>query len=45
MFSTLMNERHNTKIALFGGKPGLAAQFKGAWSTLAFGHRGGARGH
>ncbi|KAL1948464.1 hypothetical protein VTO73DRAFT_12539 [Trametes versicolor] len=29
MFSTLMNERHNTKIALFGGKPGLATQFKG----------------
>ncbi|KAI0672323.1 hypothetical protein C8Q78DRAFT_1077857 [Trametes maxima] len=29
MFSTLMNERHNTKIAYFGGKPGLQAQFKG----------------
>ncbi|CDO74428.1 hypothetical protein BN946_scf184880.g2 [Trametes cinnabarina] len=29
MFSTLMNERHNTKIAVFGGKPGLPTQFKG----------------
>ncbi|KAH9927956.1 uncharacterized protein BXZ73DRAFT_78411 [Epithele typhae] len=29
MFSTLMNERHNTKIAIFGGKPGLQMQFKG----------------
>ncbi|KAF8651172.1 hypothetical protein AX16_004827 [Volvariella volvacea WC 439] len=29
MFSTLMNERHNTKIAIFGGKPGEVMQFKG----------------
>ncbi|KAI0372476.1 hypothetical protein BV20DRAFT_1050796 [Pilatotrama ljubarskyi] len=29
MFSTLMNERHNTTIAVFGGKPGLPMQFKG----------------
>ncbi|KAI0356925.1 hypothetical protein OH77DRAFT_182654 [Trametes cingulata] len=29
MFSTLMNERHNTTIAVFGGKPGLPTQFKG----------------
>ncbi|KAI0705325.1 hypothetical protein C8Q76DRAFT_683057 [Earliella scabrosa] len=29
MFSTLMNERHNTKVAIFGGKPGLKMQFKG----------------
>ncbi|KAI0827407.1 hypothetical protein BC628DRAFT_177026 [Trametes gibbosa] len=29
MFSTLMNERHNTKMAIFGGKPGLSMQFKG----------------
>ncbi|KAF8892937.1 hypothetical protein BD779DRAFT_1507835 [Infundibulicybe gibba] len=29
MFSTLMNERHNTKIAIFGGKPGEELQFKG----------------
>lgn len=30
MFSTLMNELHNTKIAVFGGKPGEDVQFKGA---------------
>ncbi|KAH0578442.1 hypothetical protein H2248_003590 [Termitomyces sp. 'cryptogamus'] len=29
MFSTLMNERHGTKIAVFGGKPGEDVQFKG----------------
>ncbi|KAH9854591.1 hypothetical protein C2E23DRAFT_817110 [Lenzites betulinus] len=29
MFSTLMYERHNTKTAVFGGKPGLDMQFKG----------------
>ncbi|THH11140.1 hypothetical protein EW146_g8141, partial [Bondarzewia mesenterica] len=29
MFSTLMNERHNTSIAVFGGKPGEDVQFKG----------------
>ncbi|TBU42204.1 hypothetical protein BD309DRAFT_201633 [Dichomitus squalens] len=29
MFSTLMNERHNTTIANFGGKPGSTFQFKG----------------
>ncbi|KAF5384319.1 hypothetical protein D9615_003317 [Tricholomella constricta] len=29
MFSTLMNERHNTKIAVFGGKPGEKMEFKG----------------
>ncbi|KAI8989136.1 hypothetical protein BD414DRAFT_415407 [Trametes punicea] len=29
MFSILMNERHNTTIAVFGGKPGLPMQFKG----------------
>ncbi|KAF9011868.1 hypothetical protein BDQ17DRAFT_793629 [Cyathus striatus] len=29
MFSTLMNERHNTKIAIFGGKPSETMQFKG----------------
>ena len=31
MFSTLMNERHNTTIAIFGGKTGLPMQFKGTW--------------
>jgi hypothetical protein len=25
----LMNERHNTKIAVFGGKPGEIMEFKG----------------
>ncbi|TDL18401.1 hypothetical protein BD410DRAFT_500291 [Rickenella mellea] len=41
MFSTVMNERHNTKIAVFGGKPGDVLQFKGMagnqvleWSDL-----------
>ncbi|TFY77280.1 hypothetical protein EWM64_g6733 [Hericium alpestre] len=41
MFSTLMNERHNTTIAVFGGKPGEAVEFKGMagnqvleWSDL-----------
>ncbi|KAF9467146.1 hypothetical protein BDZ94DRAFT_1249683 [Collybia nuda] len=29
MFSTLMNEQHKTKIAVFGGKPGGTIQFKG----------------
>jgi len=29
MFSTLMNERHNTTIAVFGGKPGEIMEFKG----------------
>ncbi|PPQ66788.1 hypothetical protein CVT24_008697 [Panaeolus cyanescens] len=29
MFSTLMFERHQTKIAVFGGKPGEQLQFKG----------------
>ncbi|KAI0053221.1 hypothetical protein FA95DRAFT_941421 [Auriscalpium vulgare] len=29
LFTTLMNERHNTKIAIFGGKPGEQVQFKG----------------
>ncbi|PFH53432.1 hypothetical protein AMATHDRAFT_1097 [Amanita thiersii Skay4041] len=29
MFSTLMNERHGTKIAVFGGKPGEQMEFKG----------------
>ncbi|KAL0946153.1 hypothetical protein HGRIS_012416 [Hohenbuehelia grisea] len=29
MFSTLMNERHKTKIAVFGGRPGQEIQFKG----------------
>uniref|UniRef100_A0A8H8CIE2 Tail specific protease domain-containing protein n=1 Tax=Psilocybe cubensis TaxID=181762 RepID=A0A8H8CIE2_PSICU len=29
MFSTLMFERHNTKIAVFGGKPGENVEFKG----------------
>ena len=29
MFSTLMFERHATKIAIFGGKPGLAMEYKG----------------
>lgn len=29
MFSTLMNERHNIKIAVFGGKPGEIMEFKG----------------
>ncbi|KZT08170.1 uncharacterized protein LAESUDRAFT_78851 [Laetiporus sulphureus 93-53] len=28
-FSTLMYERHNTTIAVFGGKPGETMQFKG----------------
>ncbi|KAH8102238.1 hypothetical protein BXZ70DRAFT_62790 [Cristinia sonorae] len=29
MFSTLMFERHQTKIAIFGGKPGEILQYKG----------------
>ncbi len=29
MFTTLMYERHNTTIAVFGGKPGLQMEFKG----------------
>ncbi|KAI0686326.1 hypothetical protein BC835DRAFT_1408615 [Cytidiella melzeri] len=29
MFSTLMFERHQTKIAVFGGKPGEQVQYKG----------------
>lgn len=29
MFSTLMRERHNTKIAIFGGKPGEVMEYKG----------------
>ncbi|RDB23935.1 Peptidase S41 family protein ustP [Hypsizygus marmoreus] len=29
MFSTLMNEKHKTKIAVFGGKPGTQMEFKG----------------
>ncbi|KAA1478510.1 hypothetical protein DENSPDRAFT_686430 [Dentipellis sp. KUC8613] len=29
MFSTLMHERHNTTIAVFGGKPGESVEFKG----------------
>ena len=41
MFSTLMFERHATKIAIFGGKPGLPMEYKGMagnqvleWSDL-----------
>ncbi|KAJ3481415.1 hypothetical protein NLI96_g7672 [Meripilus lineatus] len=41
MFSTLMFERHQTKIAIFGGKPGLQMEYKGMagnqvleWSDL-----------
>lgn len=41
MFSTLMFERHQTKIAVFGGKPGEIMQYKGMagnqvleWSDL-----------
>ncbi|PPQ72200.1 hypothetical protein CVT26_006931 [Gymnopilus dilepis] len=41
MFSTLMFERHQTKIAIFGGKPGEQVQYKGMagnqvleWSDL-----------
>ena len=29
MFSTLMYERHNTPIAIFGGPPGAPMEFKG----------------
>ncbi|KAI9463958.1 hypothetical protein BJY52DRAFT_1184373 [Lactarius psammicola] len=29
MFSTLMSERHNTTIAVFGGRPGQSIEFKG----------------
>ncbi|KAJ3552372.1 hypothetical protein NM688_g4185 [Phlebia brevispora] len=29
MFSTLMFERHGTRIAIFGGKPGLPMEYKG----------------
>lgn len=35
MFSTLMNERHNTKIAVFGGKPGENVEFKGRTLRLS----------
>lgn len=34
-FSTLMYERHNTTIAVFGGKPGEVMQFKGMSISLA----------
>ena len=29
-FTTLMNERHNTTIAVFGGRPGQNMEFKGS---------------
>ena len=29
MFSTVMNERHNAKMGVFGGKPGQQMEFKG----------------
>ncbi|KAH9988067.1 hypothetical protein BJV74DRAFT_773597 [Russula compacta] len=29
LFSTVMKERHNTTIALFGGRPGQSIEFKG----------------
>ncbi|KAI0052380.1 hypothetical protein FA95DRAFT_1392982 [Auriscalpium vulgare] len=29
LFTTLMNEKHNTRSAVFGGKPGEQVQFKG----------------
>lgn len=29
MFSTLMRERHNTTVAVFGGRPGRSMEFKG----------------
>ncbi|TFK75632.1 hypothetical protein BDN72DRAFT_448111 [Pluteus cervinus] len=29
LFSTLMHERHNTKVAMFGGKPGQKMEYKG----------------
>lgn len=32
MFSTLMRERHNTTIAVFGGKPGENVEFKGIYT-------------
>ncbi|KAF8651179.1 hypothetical protein AX16_004834 [Volvariella volvacea WC 439] len=42
MFSTLMHERHGTKIAIFGGNPNQPIEFKGMagnqvleWSDLA----------
>jgi hypothetical protein len=31
MFATLMYERHHTKIAVFGGKPGENMEFKGGF--------------
>lgn len=41
LFSTLMYERLNTKVAIFGGRPGQHIEFKGMagyqvldWSTL-----------
>ena len=30
MFSTLMFERHKTKVAIFGGKPNEHVEYKGA---------------
>ena len=35
MFSNLMKERHNTTIAIFGGRPGVQMEFKGALSPHA----------
>jgi len=32
MFATLMSEQHGTKIAVFGGKPGLKMEYKGGFS-------------
>jgi hypothetical protein len=31
MFSTVMNERHQTKIGVFGGRPGQQIEFKGGF--------------
>ena len=36
MFSTLMFERHNTKTAIFGGKPGEPMQYKGLSSRNSY---------
>ena len=36
MFSTLMFERHNTKTAIFGGKPGEQLQYKGTFLFLLY---------
>ena len=38
MFSTLMYEHHDTKVAIFGGKPGEGMEYKGLLYQLSVHH-------